>query len=59
MKIKFRLDKRENAATKWNARGVQIKLEAAFVKSTKAAYDHGYGSDYNSDNDDSNSKTET
>ena len=58
MKMKFRLHKRENSAIKGNEGGVQIKLEAVFVKVTKTAYHHGDGSDYSIDNDDSDSETE-
>jgi len=59
MKMKTRLDKRENTAKKRNIEGFHIKLEAAFAKVTKIAYDHGDGSDYSNDNDDCDSETET
>ena len=33
--------------------------EAAFARDAKTAYDHGYCSNYSSDNDDTDSESET
>ena len=56
--MKFKLDNRENSAKKKNSGRAQIKLEVASVNAKKTAYDRGDGSDYSSDNADSDNETE-
>ena len=55
-KMKVVLAKRENAAKKRKTGGIQTKLEAAFAKVLKTAYDDGDGSD--SDDSDNESDSE-
>ena len=57
MKMKFRLDKRENSAKK--RRRCPDEAPDSFCQGEKTACDHGDGSDYSIDNDDCNSEAET
>ena len=50
-KMKVVLAKGENAAKKRKMGGIQTKLEAAFAKAAKTAYDDGDGSDSDNESD--------